>query len=321
MQKPFKIIIVAFVAVWIFGMGFEIGTFRETKKHAVENPPTQSAVAQPSQSQPADTTAPTTQPSTTAPSSEAPQVTDTTAPSDTQPSSSDTSGSSQPPSDTQPSSDTSEPAAPLTNAQLLEKVTTAINNTKTYAGSFTASQNKVKQLRIVDCSVPSLTSTVDGIVQKAIGGEENETYSFNGGTGTDSKGNTITPTGAIPPENQNFGLTEAGLASITGEPAADGSSTVYKLTLVPETSTMEQPPLHNAASIGSLDLSDISIIKSFDATYSGSSMEVTVNANGLVTNLVLIMPINAKGVGKVGFAEGNATFEGSLNETWTFTYA
>ena len=80
----------------------------------------------------------------------------------------------------------------------------------------------------------------------------------------------------------------------------------------------------NATTVGYLDIASLDLpsvtIATADMKYSGSTVEITVNADGKVTKLVNKIPMSGKIGAKISFFEGDATIEGGQDESWTFTY-
>ncbi len=306
MRKEFKIAICVILAIWIFVMGIEIGAYRENKGNEV--PTTTPPVVNIATTEPT-TTAPTTTQPTTAPSTSPTDVTDSTAP---------TGGTES----TAPTQNNSNDPSTFTKAQIIENMNKAVNAVKAEP-NVTAHKMESINVTVTDCTVQAAISTINKIIQ-GIAGDDEQTYVFSGGQGTDEDGNTVTPKDMIPPIKKDFLLTDAGVASATAK--KDGDNTVYTVTIVTENTTADQPePTHNAACIGylnimGLDLPGVTITQA-DMHYPGSTVEVVVNAQGKIIKLVNVMPMTGEGMAKIPFlGEGMAKFEGGLNETWDFTY-
>lgn len=313
MKKEIKVLICIVLSVWFFFMGFELGSYRE-KKNISANAST--APVQPvTQITTAPTTAPTTA-LTTAPSA---------APSQD---ASQPQGASSAESTTKKAS--SDPSS-LSKAEILAAAKKAIDAVKAEQ-NMTAVQTESIQINVTECSVPSLLSLVNKIVQNFTG-EKSATYSFVNGqaTGVRPDGSAVedegvvAPTQVIPPKNKNFELTEAGIAEATA--AKDGENTVYTIKLPEESTTLESPvPAHNSSAIGYLDLTKISDkingaqILAANMHYPGSTVTATVDPSGKLVKLALYLPMDGYGEAKLLAFTGNASFEGSQTETWTFTY-
>ncbi len=310
MRKEFKIAICVILAIWIFIMGIEIGAYRENKGNEVPtaNPP----VVNITTTEPT-TTAPTTTQPVTVPTTQSdvsdPTVTDSTAP---------TGGTES----TAPTQNNSNDPSTYSKAQIIENMNKAVNALKAEP-NVTAHKMESIKIEVTDCTVQAAISTINKIIQ-GIAGDDEQTYTFTNGQGTDEDGNTVTPKDMIPPIKKDFLLSDAGVATATAK--KDGDNTVYTVTIVTENTTADQPePLYNAACIGylnimGLDLPGVTITQA-DMHYPGSTVEVVVNAQGKVIKLVNIMPMTGEGMAKIPLlGEGMAKFEGGLNETWDFTY-
>lgn len=314
MKKEVKAIIAVVLAVWILLMGIEIGSLREKKKIAASNSTTEVSST--------TTTQPTTQnvvPSapdsaaipggTTQPSAPADATTAPTAPSA--------------PADTVD-------VSTLTKEQIVAKVAEAVNKVKSEQ-NMTAHKTENISVNLTALSVESLRSLVNSIISSLVGEPTDETIKVANGIATYPDGSTKPIKEAIPPSNdatKDFALTADGVATATA--TKQGDNTVYTVVLVSETTTGASPiPTHNSKAIGylnlmGLDLPDAVQIVDSNMQYTGSTVEVTVNAAGQVIKLVNKMPMKGDGTAKakVGFVEvdGKAEFEGALDEVWEFTY-
>lgn len=318
MKKEFKVVIALVLAVWIFIIGMEVGVYKE-KKSAAENTTAAAPVISTTQAtEPAtQATEPATQatePATQA-TEPATQATEPSAPanadvSDTQP--------SEAPSQAAPAGDD---LASLSNDQILERVTKYINQVKAEQNMTAAKKEDIK-VELTDLSLSAAKSIVQGVIDNLAGAEE-KSYVFANGQAADGDG-TVTPDNVIPPTNRAFGLTAAGVVSAKAEKV--GENTVYTVVLAEEMTTLETPePVHNAASIGYLNLAGIGLPSSIQLTkadmkYPGSTVSVTVDANDKVVGLKNEMPMTGVGEAKVLGMTGSAAFQGALYEEWTFTY-
>lgn len=323
MKKEFKIAIAVILAIWIFIIGMEVGVYKE-KKSAAENTtaaaPTVSTPAEPATQPtepvaPSEPSAPVLEPSEVPSEPSAPAVEPSVPAANTDV------------SDVQPSDAPADVPAPggddlasLTNDQILERVTKYVNQVKAEQ-NMTANKKENITVNLTDLSAPSLKSLVQGIIDNLAGAEE-KTFTFSGGQAADGDG-TVTPNDVIPPTHKSFSLTAAGVASAKAEKVGD--NTVYTVVLVEESTTLESPePTHNAVAIGYLNLAGIDLpsivtLTKADMKYPGSTVSVTVDANDKVIGLKNELPMTGAGEAKAGLT-GSASFEGALNEEWTFTY-
>lgn len=308
----------AVLSILLFFTGFELGSYRE-KKNIKAN---QTQVFQP-----------VSQSSYNSQSSTAPSETQ----SATQPTQSSESLSVYPESPTSSSAaaQSTKPAAKdpsaMSKAEVISAAKKAIDAVKTQQ-NMTAVQAENVQITVNDCSVSSLTSLVNSIVQRFTG-EKSATYKFVNGqaTGVRPDGKevedegVVSPTQVIPPKNRTFDITEAGVTEATAK--KNGSDTIYTIKIKEESTTLQNPvPQFNSAAIGYLDLTKISDkingaeITEANMHYPGSSVTATVNSDGKLVKLELYLPMDGYGAASLKVVKGNASFSGSQTETWTFTY-
>lgn len=317
MKKEVKAIIAVVLAVWILLMGIEIGSLREKKKLANAEPSSTSTSE--------TTTLPTTEPAAPTAPNGADVPGGTTAPADS----------------TAPSAEnTTTPAASggdnvdvstLSKEQIVAKVAESVNKVKSEQ-NMKAHKTENVTVNLTALSVEALRSLVNTIIGNLVGEPTDEMITVSGGIATYPDGSTKPVKEAIPPSNdatKDFTLTADGVATATA--AKQGENTVYTVVLVPETTTGTNPiPTHNSKAIGYLNVmsfndelpSGAQIIDA-NMSYSGSTVEVTVNPAGQVIKLVNKMPMKGDGTAKAKVIvelEGKAEFEGELNEVWEFTY-
>ncbi len=317
MKKEFKIAIAVILTVWVFAMGLTIGN---NKGLATASKQTTQSTAAPSSSQP--TQQPSSQP-TEQPSSQPSTEPSTLTPSVIDPSNGteNTTNPTTPPS-SQPQGDANDPST-LSKEQIVEKMNSYMAQLKAEQ-NMSAHKYELIQVNVVDCSVPSATGTINNVVQGVIGdGPEEVTINFSGGQGVNEDGETVSPFDAIPPSSKEFKITPEGVLQAKAE--KQGDNTVYTVVLVSEKTTAASPvPVHNTTAIGYLDIMSIDLpgvtISTADMEYPGSEVSITVDSQGKVVNLVNKLPMKGYGEAKLGPIPGNATFEGSLDEKWDFTY-
>lgn len=306
MKKEIMAAIAAVLAIWFFVMGFELGIYKERRaqaKLASQNP--QISTTAPSILPTFPTVAPVTPGS------------DATAP---------TAESTMP---TVPGNDVT--VAPsgkeitsLSTDEILSDVGNAINTLK-QTPNFTALRRLQVVVQVVDCSVPSAIDAINGIINDVTStATPEETLVFTNGVAVNTKGEQLTPFAAVPPENNSFTLTSAGVASARAE--KQGDNKVYYINLNPESTTGDNPiPVNNAGSLGFLNIESLglpSIVKITRANmnYPGSMMQVTVDKDGKLIHLKNYLPMTGDGEAKVGALGGSAKFEGYLNEEWSIAY-
>lgn len=294
MKKEVKIVIAVILAVWFFVMGFEIGSYVEKKKFMDSQQHTQAPTAQaPDQTQ--NTTA--NQPDVT----QAPDNTPTQ--------------STQPPVQSKPSDKSKD--------ELIADVNKYMNQLRS-TQNMQAHKTASVYVNVVDCSVPSAINTINGVINGITDDlAPEESYSFAGGQSVNADGNPVAPRDVIPPKGKDFSLTAPAVADVRAE--VQGGSTVYYVTLVAENTTIANPvPPYHDVTLGYLDITSLDLpitVTRGDMHYPASTIEFTVdNASGNITALKERVAMNGDGATKILGMEGTASFEGALEENWTFTY-
>ena len=308
MKKEIKVAIAVVLSIWFFVMGFELGMYKERKANNQSgnevvntvNPTTQPTTTPTTQPTTIPTTAPTTQPTTVLP-----PVID--------PNQNSTAPTQQPSTKAPVSNDPSS----LSKAQIIEKMNGYMKELKAEQ-NVKAHKSENITVEVTDCSVPAAVSAINSIIKNLAGSEELDYTIANGAA---ASGETMFA--IIPPTNKDFLLTDAAVLTATAK--TSGADTVYTVVLVEENTTISSPvPQYNATAIGYLDLASLDLpavtIAEADMKYPGSTVEITVNADGKVTKLVNKLPMSGYGKAQISFFNGNATFQGALDESWTFTY-
>ena len=334
MRKELLIILCIVLAVWFFVMGFELGSYREKKAMIAAESTTVFDPAAWSVPQDTNIAAPSdapTQPAATMPTAAAENTTGI-APITTYPSNETSIPSTAPgvPTSPAPTAAANEDVSTLSKAQILQKVSTAMQTLRAEQ-NMKAQKSEHTAINIVDCSVPSAVNLLNSIIGK-LAGDEVGYYEFKGGvaTGYDGEGKVIegeenvTPIQVIPPRDVPFSVPEAGVTQATA--VKNGSNTVYTLKIAEESTTLENPiPPYNSKAIGYLNLAGIDVpgatITQANMHYSGSTLTITTNADGKITELHLVLPMDGSGGAKMGFLSGTASFNGEKNETWQFIYS
>ncbi len=305
MKKEIKIAIAVVLSIWFFVMGFELGIYKERKANIQAG----NEVVNTVNPTPQPTAPTTTEPTTAAPTTTAP----TTLPPVIDPNQNSTAPTQQPSSQAPTNNDPSS----LSKAQIIEKMNGYMKDLKAEQ-NVQAHKAENITIEITDCSIPAAVSLINDVVKNLAGSEELDYAIANGAT---TAGETMF--GIIPPTNKDFLLTDAGVLTATAK--TSGTDTVYTVILVEENTTVTSPvPAHNSTAIGYLDIASLDLpgvtIAEADMKYPGSTVEITVNADGKVTKLVNKLPMSGFGKASVAFFNPNATFQGALDESWTFTY-
>lgn len=270
------------------------------------------------------------------------QNTDVVAPVDTTEATKDTQGSGNTADTTAAPSNsggtTTTTKAPAssgqkTNAEIAKLYNDALNKTKAYKGNV-----KVKRVEGVTTTVTKL-ALVKSIAQGMLPNSYPETRegSFSNGLSTvdkrvkkDGSEKEFDPGTKLadylpPPEGKNATLAAAGIKSAKYTAAGGG----YKLeiTLVQEVGDgINFVPTHHASVMDTLSMSDKDLepfkVINATTTYSGATIIVNVNANGLITSLSLTEVVNVTGVVTYGdMKQGlDAILDGNWKQDITFTY-
>ncbi|MBQ9914139.1 MAG: hypothetical protein IJO73_07910 [Clostridia bacterium] len=311
MKKEIKIAIAVVLLIWSFVMGFELGIYKERKANIQAGNEVVNTVNPTTQP-----TAPTTAaPTTVAPTTEAPTTQPTTVlPPVIDPNQNSTAPTVAPSTDAPVNS--ADPSS-LSKAQIVEKMNGYMKELKAEQ-NVKAHKSENITVEVTDCSVQAAVSLINNLIKNLAGSEELD-YTISNGASTAGE----TMYAIIPPTNKDFLISEA--AVLTAEAKTSGTDTVYTVVLVEESTTVTSPvPQYNSTAIGYLDLASLDLpgvtIAEADMKYPGSTVEIAVNADGKVTKLVNKMPMSGYGQAQISFFNGNATFQGALDETWTFTY-
>ncbi len=233
------------------------------------------------------------------------------------------------PSTTTPTSQTvvttTQPTTVITDEtqEVLNAITKGLATLKSDSASFIGEKTQVISIDLLDCSVPAMVGTINWIID-FFEGEETYTYDFTNGKCIDPEKNVeATSFSIIPPPNAAFALTKEGVASAKKQ--QQGEYTTYTLTVVPESSTLEnsKPPHHSVA----CDVLDFSLfelpmgeIKKADIQYVGAVITIKVDKDGKVVEYSEDMGITAFGEAGVGSISGSGNMEGSIKESWKISW-
>ena len=201
--------------------------------------------------------------------------------------------------------------------EILKKVVDGVNSLKASDASFKGTKDQYIDIKLTDCSVPQVTSIINGVLERFLGEEKLE-YDFTNGVSKDPESNgEITSMDAIPPSFIEFGLTADGVtnAYIT----KDGENTVYTVEVVAEDSTLGEKPYHHSKACDVLALETLNIpakITRADYTYSGTKISVTYNPDGKVVEYHEYFDMCGEGEGGAMGVSATLTLEGYFDETW-----
>ena len=220
---------------------------------------------------------------------------------------------------------TTQPTTVVTDEtqEVLDAITKGLAELKSDNASFIGEKTQVISIELLDCSVPAMVGTINWIID-FFEGEETYTYDFTNGKCIDPEKNVeSTSFSIIPPPNAAFALTKEGVASAKKE--QQGEYTIYTLTVVPESSTLEnsKPPHHSVA----CDVLDFSLFelpvgefKKADLYYVGAVITIKVDKDGRVVEYSEDMGITASGEAAFGSISGSGNLEGSIKESWKISW-
>ncbi len=200
-------------------------------------------------------------------------------------------------------------------AEILSYVTTAVNKSKAYTGKLVVDHTEAYDVNLTKLPGGSAIKSLANKIAASATKPTNETLTFTNGKTTTSEGETVP---ILLPKRQNFALTIDGLSAATAKKTSAGTS--ITLTIVKESSGLNEIPKHNAASGGYLDVASVDLsmvtISRLDTVYTGSTIVMTVNSDGYVSECTYTIPVELSGAGKaLGI---NAEFEctAKITEVW-----
>lgn len=321
MKNALRVIAIVVVAALLFGVGYSMGSSKGINITVqYSNAGGESAPSVNTQTQAPQTTAPA--PQTTAP---APQ---TTAPAPSDAPATDDAPETDAPETDAPAADDKGSKIPSSIPEIVAAYNKAINDTKAFQG--TVSVHKVGDMSITleDCTVSFLTDQINGIMQGLIS-DTDSSWTFTNGQHVWEDGAITELKKVVPPGNgggKDAALTEAGVATATATDNGNGTYTM-DIALVAEKSTYDGTntvnPVHNESVVDPLNLATLEIpvvtITKADMNYPGTKLKATVNGDGLLTQLIVELPMEGGGTGKLGVSL-DVVISGGNVDTYDFTY-
>lgn len=312
MKNALRVIAIVVVAALLFGVGYGLGSQKgitvnlkvEGSNGASVNTGATEATQPATQATEPATQA--TEPATqaTEPAATEPAATEATEPAATEPAATEPAGNSSIPSSTD---------------EIVAKYNEVINAAKAMQNG-TMHKTSNTSIEVTDLSVSFLKSAVNGIVSGLIKPSD-DTWTFANGAAEDG----TTPSGAITPGGRDVALKADGVKSATCTPDGDG----YKISivLVEEKSTFDgtntTDPIHHESCLSPLNLATLDIspakITSADMTYSGATLNVTVDGQGRATHYDFSLPMEGHGAGSMG-PTLELGLKGEMVETYDITY-
>ena len=207
--------------------------------------------------------------------------------------------------------------------EIVDYLSKAVNSAKTFTGNVTVEHSEdFGSLNITDCPGGTIGKNLANSIASGVIKPTTETMNFSNGKATNSEGQSVP---LLLPKRQSFTLTADGVQSARA--SSVNGQTIIELTLVSETSTLQQPPPHNSSAIGYLDPAevDLSIItlNSFNVTYSGSTIKATIDAQDRVVSIDYSIPVAIEASGsvtKMPAIAGSFACNANEKETWKINW-
>ncbi|MGN0467719.1 MAG: hypothetical protein ACI4GY_03215, partial [Acutalibacteraceae bacterium] len=215
---------------------------------------------------------------------------------------------------------------PSTPEEIVAKYNEVVNAAKKEQNVTLHKVNNIT-LNCTDCSAASLTNTVNTALSALAKGSDH-TYTVANGSATNEAGEAADLNGVISPSGRDSALTAGAVSSATAVAEGDGYTMTIKLNA--EKSTFDgtntvNPEGHNSC-LDPLNLATIEIpipgcsITNADMDYPGATLTATVNGAGKLTKLIVNLPMSGSGTGKILVTSLTVSIEGSMDDTYDFTY-
>ncbi len=304
MKQETKLVAIILAALIVFLSGFGLGATRGIKITVEGGAAVQAGPAQTVEPAPQTTAAPAPQTTAAPQTTVAPPAADTTTTA-------------------APAGNSGSVSVPQTKAEIAAAYNKVVNEAKAYTGKVT-----LKKHDIIDVQLKDLPAIAEKIITPVIANltkTNPEEYTFDGGKDVNDPNRFVSH--KIVPNGRDVNVQEAGLASASATPNADGGYTMV-LTFIAETSTFDgtkttsEPTHHKSAmdplELGSLDLGPITISNA-DLRYPGATMTATVDGQGRLVKLEQKLPLEGSGTGKAGVSI-TLNLGGSMDGTYEFIY-
>lgn len=325
MKKELRVVALVLATILVFLVGVGIGVSKGIEIEVnVQGSASAGSVQTVAPTQAPVTQAPVTQAPTQAPATTAPAAQDTTA----APAPQDTTAAPAPQDTTAaPADTTAAPSAssvPSTPAEVVKAYNDAVNAAKK-APNITIHKVGTIDLKCTDCSVGFLKPVVNTALP-AIAKPTEWTRTFVNGKQTD--GDEELKWALSPSGDKECLLTEADVASATATPNGDGYD--IKLVIKAETSTFDgtnttTPDAHNKAmtplNLATLELPiEGAAITSANMSYPGATCEASVDGQGRLTKLHIVLPMSGTGAGGIKGVNVEVGIEGTMDDLFEITY-
>ena len=203
-----------------------------------------------------------------------------------------------------------------TKAEIVEYLSKAVNAAKAYTGGVSVEHSEAfSSLDITKCPGGSIGINLANKIASGVIKPTTETLNFSGGRATNSEGDSVP---LLLPKREAFSLTADGVQSASA--TKNNGQTMIELTLVSESSTLQQKPQHNSKAIGYLDPSEVDLsivsIDQFNVTYSGSKIIATIDAQDRVVSIAYTIPVVIDVVGSALGISGSFACIATETENW-----
>ncbi len=204
-------------------------------------------------------------------------------------------------------------------ADIINKAKQAVNKTKAYNKTLNVHHKESFDATVTECSGGSVVQSVVNVMVGWVVKPVDETLVFNNGYAVNSEDETVP---IILPKKGDFSLSPNGVTSASAR--VSGGEYIINLRIKSESVGIGEVPIHNASSIGFLDVANFDIsfmtVDRADISYTGSSIELHINEQGYVTYAAYSVPLEIDGAAHRGNISGSAVFVGEQSEIWTLNY-
>lgn len=195
----------------------------------------------------------------------------------------------------------------------------AVNKTKAYMSPIKVNHKEHLKCDVTKCEVQKKESNTikkiaNGIIEKVVKPTD-EIMSFTNGKTVNSDKETVP---LLLPKRTSFTLNESGVAKASAR--KNGPNIVIHIQLISEEGTLDKHPEYNASSVGYLDAGDVDLgpvsLDYLNITYTGTTLDVTVNPEGYVVSALYKIPILIDVKGKALGMTALVNCSGMQSEDW-----
>ncbi|MBQ5969080.1 MAG: hypothetical protein IKN72_07395 [Clostridia bacterium] len=215
---------------------------------------------------------------------------------------------------------TTAPAVPSSKADIVAAYINAVNQLKA-TPNFTLTKNDQLNVAIDEMDPDSVRGFADSMIASSKQNSQPKTYHFSGGSDPTSG---FSATHVIAPTDRNAALSPGAVTSATATPTGDGGYRIH-LTLGTEKQTMTSPAPNYSTVMevinpDTLGLPSNAKIDDFNITYSGGTIDATIDSQGRITAMThhLVVP-EATGSGSLMVAV-TLKMHGDHTATYQITY-